>query len=389
MAGFLAQFYRDLRDDYLLNANDRRDSFLFQYLKQEQQAGGRKTGSCGQLETAFAAAGDEAGRRAYLLLALELLEKSKKPLLATSEEAQGAAAGRELLLAYARRTGCPGAAAASRWDRRICRALLEQLRQAEGLPAPEAGLVETLHRELVDSLLQREAEDYLYNLGHGRKGNRDMAILEAYLENRYGGASQGGVGPSAGLEFYYRKGSRSGQLPSGEEVAQLQQLYEALQQGGYSEALVPICIDGRTGAGLYFMGTEYLREARLAPRGPGDVCRIACLYLQDLELLMEGSQATWSIWSGPREKLEEMCSYRDVEEALTWYGYLLEGGPRAPDDLLAYFQNGNNYPPPGCPPAFLRYFLPPRKARPVNRQALVEEGRPAFLAEPQGPGRRP
>ena len=63
MAGFLKQFCRDLRADYTLN--DRRDSFLFWYLKREREEGRRsqKDDSYSRLQNAFAAAGSEGETR--------------------------------------------------------------------------------------------------------------------------------------------------------------------------------------------------------------------------------------------------------------------------------------------------------------------------------------
>ena len=182
MAGFLKQFCRDLRADYTLN--DRRDSFLFWYLKREREEGRRsqKDDSYSRLQNAFAAAGSEEGRRIYFLEALGLLEKSRKPLLSDEEGRKGCKA---LLLAYALGTGDPGLSCAKRWNRKVCKGLLELLERDAGIPAPDIELLYTLHGELTDALLLQEAEDYLYNLESGRKNNRDMAILEAYLDTHY------------------------------------------------------------------------------------------------------------------------------------------------------------------------------------------------------------
>lgn len=81
MGLLLNQFRDDLRRDYL--SNGWRDSFLFRYLKQEreEEKGQEKKDSYSQLERAFSNIHSEDGRRAYFLLALGLLEKSRKPLL--------------------------------------------------------------------------------------------------------------------------------------------------------------------------------------------------------------------------------------------------------------------------------------------------------------------
>ena len=386
MAGFLKQFCRDLRADYTLN--DRRDSFLFWYLKREREEGRRsqKDDSYSRLQNAFAAAGSEEGRRIYFLEALGLLEKSRKPLLSDEEGRKGCKA---LLLAYALGTGDPGLSCAKRWNRKVCKGLLELLERDAGIPAPDIELLYTLHGELTDALLLQEAEDYLYNLESGRKNNRDMAILEAYLDTHYDVPASGEAsGPGAGLRFYYKKSSSGGggRVWDDERIAQLERFYQTLREGEYGEALIPICIDPRTGAGLFFLGKEYLWETGFDSRG---ICCIACLYVQDLDLIVEGRRATWSMWSGGEEELEALCGYPNVREALKWFGYLVDGetekDPKMPQvDILSYFQDGNGPPPPGCPPEFLCYFLPPGMA---DEGDPVEEGREAFRRDERMIGR--
>lgn len=379
MPGFLKQFCKDLRTDYTLNGW--RDSFLFQYLKQERRsaAGRNQNDSYHRLEEAFAQTGGEEGRRAYLLLALGLLEKSRKPLLPAPAEG-GPESGRALLLAYARKTGDPALSRIKRWDRKACRALLDVLSSDSRLLPPDAGLLCVLHRELTDSLLRREAEDYLYNLENGRKGSRDMAILEAYLDRYYGAApGEGAREAGSGLNVYYEKSASGAGTGAwdGEKLAQLQRFYEELQSEGYDEALVPICMDPLTGAGLYFMGCSFLQGSGM---DTGRACCIACLYLKDLDLTVENGRAVWSVWSGEEEELEALCGFPNVEEALKWFNYLVKGDGDPQMDLLSYFQYGNGYPPPGCPPGFLRYFLPPFTPQ-EDLDSLASEGQQAWARE--------
>ena len=400
MAGFLKQFYKDLRNDYILN--DRRNSFLFRYLKQERSAGesGSQNDSYSRLAEAFAAADidSEEGRRAYFLYVLELLGKSRKPLLPGAREAEntGRRDCKTKLLTYAQGAKVPGLTGTRRWDRKVCKRLLEHLEQNADIEAPDKELLCTLHEELSDSLLLQEAEDYLYNLESGRKNSRDMAILEAYLDTHYTAPASGEAsGPGAGLRLYNKKSASGGggRVWDDERIAQLERFYQTLREGEYGEALIPICIDPRTGAGLFFLGKEYLWETGFDSRG---ICCIACLYVQDLDLIVEGRRATWSMWSGGEEELEALCGYPNVREALVWFGYLVEGEtrrtPELPQvDLLSYFQDGNGQPPPSCPPELLCYFLPPEdemsSAEESEEGDPVEEGREAFRRDERMIGR--
>ena len=84
-----------------------------------------------------------------------------------------------------------------------------------------------------------------------------------------------------------------------------------------------------------------------------------------------------------------LCGYPNVREALKWFGYLVDGetekDPKMPQvDILSYFQDGNGPPPPGCPPEFLCYFLPPGMA---DEGDPVEEGREAFRRDERMIGR--
>ena len=313
MAGFLKQFCRDLRADYTLN--DRRDSFLFWYLKREREEGRRsqKDDSYSRLQNAFAAAGSEEGRRIYFLEALGLLEKSRKPLLSDEEGRKGCKA---LLLAYALGTGDPGLSCAKRWNRKVCKGLLELLERDAGIPAPDIELLYTLHGELTDALLLQEAEDYLYNLESGRKNNRDMAILEAYLDTHYDVPASGEAsGPGAGLRFYYKKSASGGggRVWDDERIAQLERFYQTLREGEYGEALIPICIDPRTGAGLFFLGKEYLWETGFDSRG---ICCIACLSVQALDLIV-GSRPILLGQAEEEERSEKVEKHSEKDEKNT------------------------------------------------------------------------
>lgn len=388
MGLLLNQFRDDLRRDYL--SNGWRDSFLFRYLKQEreEQKGQEKKDSYSQLERAFSNIHSEDGRRAYFLLALGLLEKSRKPLLPGNGK-KGQKDGKALLLDYARDTRAPEFLGTKRWDRKTCRLLLDLLERNSAYPIPDAGWLQLLHRELTDGLLRREAEDYLYNLENDRKNSRDMAILEAYLDRSSGGSHKDDDGISPGLsQFYAKSGSgRAKRVWNEEKIAQLQRFYENLCGERYKGALVPICIEPLTGAGLYFIGNDFFQGTRL--KNTKGACLIACLYTNDL-CLSPGEYGTmaWSVWGGDEDELEELCGYPNVAEALKWFEDLVKGGGRAGKntsavDFLEYFQDGNGAPPPTCPPELLRYFLPALRAvAPLaDKKALAGEGQEAWLRE--------
>lgn len=432
MAGFLTQFSRDLRDDYEIHKSD---SFLMQYLRQERagENGKKPGGAAARLEAAYAQASDAAGRRAYLLEALSVLEKSNKPLLQRAPESvqtpepdqtpgpgqtpepgqtpgpgqmpervqtpgpgrQPAPIAKERLLNYAKSTGSPALAGAARWDKKACRALLAHL-QAHEAPPPDAALIDTLHAELRESLLRREAEDYLYNLESGRKQSRDLLILEAYLDrhyNRYAGEDDGEAGDdkNAGsdgrrtgtaLGAYYVKSGAGAHRPAwtGEELENAQRFFEALQDREYDYIWMPVEIDPRTGAGVYFIGMGRLLQVEIGQKGSGDHCRIARLYLQELDPQAdEYGNTVLPMWMGSRGELEDLCDYPNVKEGLTWHRRLLEaGGAQSP---LSEFQNGNGSPPPECPPEFLCYFTAPAAYAPSDLDAARQVGRSSFARE--------
>ncbi len=378
MAGFMDEFRRELRADY---NRDRRNSILFQYLKKERDEGRRnqKNDLYSQLEECFAAADSEEGRRAYFHMVLENLEKSRKPLL---PGARGRKDSKDLLLAYALETGDSDLTRAKRWDRKVCKKLLEFLNRDVHFPMPDMDFLRALHEELTDALLLQEAEDYLYNLENGRKNNRDIAILEEYLNAYY---TKGSSNSDSALHTFYKKSTAGKGVPiwdDEEKIEELQRFYDALQEEKYSGVLIPIYIDSRTGAGLYFLGRDFLEEVG-ASKESEKICFIARLYMQQLYLMEEKREYKWekprfdwSIWSGEEDELEENCGYPNVDQALRWFKNLIEMTGEGSESPQEYFHEINgDLPPENCPEEYLCYFgVLPKD----NQKALGEYGRKEF-----------
>lgn len=395
MARFLTQFYSDLRDDYEIHGSD---SFLVQYLRQErrQESGKKPGGTAGRLEAAWARASDDAGRRAYLLEALSVLEKTGKPLLRREPEPDPdlppAQTAKNRLLAYAKSTGCPALARAARWDKKACCALLAYLQEHDA-PPPGAALIETLHAELQDSLLRREAEDYLYNAKNGRKQNRDMMILEAYLDRHYNryATEDDESKTNSSLDVYYTRGSAGTQqhVWTEEAMEKSQRFFESLQKKKHRYVWIPVEIDPRTAAGVYFIGMGHLMSVGIDQRDNSDGCRIACLYFRgfdprsdELDADDEDGQKVNVIlpmWTGSLEELRDLCDFPHVEEALTWHRRMLDAGDaQAP---LNEFRDLNENPPPECPPEYLCYFETPGARQPLDLDAARQDGRRSFAQE--------
>ena len=385
MAGFLTQFYNDLSDDYKIR---RTDSFLVQYLKQERLREGEKsqTGTAARLDAAYAQATDDAGRLAYLQEALSLLGKSNKTLLRRepdpAPDAPPEQIARNRLLAYAKSTGCPALREAARWDKRACRALLAHLKEHKA-PPPGDALIRALHAELQDGLLQREAEDYLYNVQNGRKQSRDLLILEAYLNEHYNQYADGDGGETnSSLDVYYARSSAGTRqrVWTDEALEKSQQFFEALQKKKHQYVWIPVEIDPRTGAGVYFIGMGHLISVEIGPKDSGDHCRIASLCFRDFDpQISEDDDITLPLWTGTREELEDLCDYPNVKEALTWHRRMLEA--ESEQSPLNEFRDLNEDPPPECPPEYLCYFNVPAAQQPLDLNAARQAGRSSFAQE--------
>lgn len=205
--------------------------------------------------------------------------------------------------------------------------------------------------------VKKDVQTFLYDVEHGRKKDQVLAMLDEYYARR-------------GVTSVLQGAGRDETLP----VEELEEFCENLRRGDNDQILFPLKIDSGTGAGLYLMGTGYLREAGLELPG---ACCYACLSLDVLELYApndrQGDQYVWSIASVDRFQLEERCGFPNLPEALRWFSHLTAMDQEA---YQAYSVN-NGPAPDNCPKVLLRYFEKCRE----DDEALIAQGRESFAQD--------
>ncbi len=318
--GLREQFYEALRAEF---ENGQRTSFLYRYLEKERREHPRED-DYARLERCYALMkSGGAGQRDYLVLALGVLIKNSR--LRPGE-------AREILLAYGRALFGQELFRGMRRDREKYQALLAALEGEDTVKPMEPAEVRTLHRELRAAILCRDAQTYLYDAG--RKRDRDMAMLEAYCDERELVLAPGG-GPGAG----------QGPLTP-RELEQWETLFQALRREGkrYSKVLIPIRRDPWTAAGLYIVGSAYY------PGKQKEACYYACFYLD--ELAAQETEDLDMIFRAYQDEWEQMRDLPGLEEAEKWYRFQTlredagrsyrDNGPAprdCPEPLRKYFQN--------------------------------------------------
>ncbi len=330
--GVREQFYGQLRMEF---DNGRNKSFLYRYLKQERKAH-PKEDDYARLERCYALLKKgETGQRDYLILALQVLIKNGRlrPIRAG-----------DILLAYGRALGGEDFFRGLRRDRDKYAALqkvLEAGKPALSMP-PEA--VTEIHGDLLDAMLRRDAQTYLYDAG--RKKDRDMAMLDAYCDKK-------GLVLAPG-------GKNHGSAPlTRQELDQWEALFRALWRERRRDVLIPIRIDPRTGAGLFIAGSAHCPKELRGDRK--DPCYYVCSYPCKLQKEDGDTYLFSRFFTAEPEDLKDprgMLPFPSLDEAQKWYFQKLRA--KKDDDLfrLLYLRR-NNKAPRGCPEELLWYFMTP------------------------------
>ncbi len=310
------QFYEALRAEF---ENGQRASFLYRYLEKERREHPRED-DYARLERCYALMkSGGAGQRDYLVLALEVLIKNSR--LRPYK-------GRVILLDYGRARFGPEFFQGRRRDREKYQALLAALEGKDTVKPMKPAEVRTLHQELRAAILCRDAQTYLYDAK--RKRDRDMAMLEAYCDERKLVLAPGG-GPGAG----------QGPLTP-RELEQWETLFELLRREDRDEVFIPIRIDPRTGAGLYIVGRSYYPS----PKRLKHACYYAYFCLETLDQEKTAITLEFRTYS---DELDAMCRLPGLEEAQNWYFRVLLEEARE-------FYECNESAPEGCPEPLLKYF---------------------------------
>lgn len=342
--GLKERFYDELRTEF---ENGQRTSFLYRYLERERKDSPRED-DYARLECCYARleAGD-VSQKDYLMLALQVLLKNGK---------LRAGRTRELLLEYGRRLYGEEFFRGKRRDSEKYRAMLNALEEEEPVRGMEPQAVRDLHRELLGAILCRDAQTYLYDAG--RKKSRDMAVLEAYCEDK-----------ELDLVHHRDWGTSSGRLTQ-RELEQWESLFQSLRRdGSRRKVLIPIRIDPRTGAGLYIVGSDYYPKDLYVEKDRQGACYYAYFYLDE----MAEEEDITLIFRSFQEELEQMCQVTCLDEAQRWYFNMLR------EDAGRLFHD--NGPPPGDCPEELRQYFEPDEELPQDRKALEREGREAYQSE--------
>ena len=271
------------------------------------------------------------GQADYLRSALDLLiRRERMPL----DEASGA-----FLREYGLRAGGRDFFDGARRKEEQYRRLRRLLDRPDLPPVDTEGLAH-LHGNLLTILLTAEARAFLYDSGRDAKGqpgrkrrkDRMMDLVDYCQEN--------------GLSMFQDQRA----VPSEEEQAACEALYQSLRQSRNRRVLVPIRMDPMSGAGLYIMGADYFKRGFYPSAGEGGCCCYACFYLSDLEV---GDITSFICY--PDDNADQ-SGFPSLKEALSWYNKWCV--PMAMD----FYKDVNGTPPPNCPPALRCYFAIPGRA---------------------------
>jgi len=344
--GVREQFYDALREEF----EDGRDtSFLCRYLAQERKSHPRED-NYARLERCFARL--ERGKttqREYLLLALEVLQKNSRLVLNKD--------GGNSLLNYGHALGL---FQDERWDRNKCTALQGALEKGEPKASMPAEDVAALHRALLGAILRRDAQTFIYDVGH-RKKDRDMAMLDAYCADKD--------------LVLVPAGDTGGSISSlsRQELEQWEALYKTLEREKRRDVLLPIRIDPRSGAGLFLVGSAHCPKDLRGERE--DSCYYICFCPHTLSSKDEDTCLVSRIFLDESEEAEDLRPFPSLEEAQKWYFWMLRQGDED-DEFRSIYRYYNKKAPQDCPEELLRYFKPIKTQSP-DRKSLPQEGKAA------------
>lgn len=267
-----------------------------------------------------------ASGKDYLRHALNLLQKRERMPL--REES------RKCLTEYAVRAGGQGVFDGARRNAEKYRRLAELLDKPQFPEAGGKGL-EDLHEDLLETLLMKEARNFLYDSGvpAGEKSDGEGASSERTARRRKDRMMDL-------MDFCQENCPEISQIFSREENREAEReeikaLFERMQKSErYARALVPVRRDRVSGAGIYIVGRKWLPERYhnrdvFREQVGGKVVRKSCCYAyihfdrlaqrkkeeRPLPGMEDGNDRLYFRWA----VYEYEFGYPTLEEALDWY----------------------------------------------------------------------
>ena len=290
------------------------------------------------------------GETDYLRSALNLLLKRERMGLD--------AASRKFLEDYGAAAGGNGFFDGAKRKAEKYRRLLELL-DRPGLPAMDRAGLAHLHEDILAILLAKEVRSFFYDSGMAA-GNASVGDESTGGETTDKKSGRGN--PAMGKPVRRRKDrmvdlmdycQENGLFPFGnqqvhlseETLAEYEAFFENLQKTGNHRALVPVCLDQVSGAGLYIVGQDWFPEQYQDPSlFHRKCCCYACIRFGDL--VVEKDSLSF-IWYPERKEF----GFPTLKEAQDWY--INQCLPGALGDI---YRENNGAPPPGCPAELRCYF---------------------------------
>lgn len=226
---------------------------------------------------------------------------------------------------------------------------------------PEAIPRDVLHaltEQLLRTLIKTDAAAWMYDVGYPiherqegtraprrpRKADRTMDLLDSFYRER-------------GEEFGDRSGTK---FDFDESRVDIEALFTLLDQGKRRDVIIPIAIDCATGAGLYIVGNDLLKNST-EPKGFDKYyrehnCSYNVMYPSDIRYADDNECGIFQTMNYYRRY---QIWLNALEDAYNYYSAIIDlmnSSDHAGFAYDFYRVDINGRAPEGCPRAYLKYF---------------------------------
>ncbi|MBR4767719.1 MAG: hypothetical protein IK088_01960 [Lachnospiraceae bacterium] len=189
------------------------------------------------------------------------------------------------------------------------------------------------------AIVHKTATDLMYNLGYPLAEKREKTEARSRTHN-------------TALDlidaWYSERGHTSSAFSeSAADVSELQKLFIMLNEGRYTEALIPVKVDRITGGGLYIVGKALYPEHRF-PYDDHYSCGLCIIAEWRRSADKSGVSLNYGDFGN-----EDLGACKNVKDALSFFENSLSENMV---DYLNEMQNLNRYMPANCPESLKQYF---------------------------------